>query len=274
MTGAASGLGHEIALDLARRGWRLVLPVRTARRARDLVAAAMMMGAPVPSVVECDLSDHAEVQEMCLSVVGEGRLDLVVNNAAVGGGADPTFRETNTAGVELRMAVNAITPHLIAQRMSDALTPAGRIVQVGSMGQMPLDLDDLNYERDYAGVQAYCRSKVALVMSTIELARGGVPVNAVHPAREMPTRMVSEGGLPIASTLDDGTLAVLRVALDSELAGVRGAYFHRFDRTEPHEQALDAHARERVVAWMEDQASRGIALAGHETPPSDSAAGA
>lgn len=253
VTGATSGLGREIALDLARRGWRLVLPVRTATRAHDVVAAAGMTGAPAPLVIECDLSDHVAVQQMCLTTIGEGRLDLVVNNAAVGGGVDPTSRETNTAGVELRMAVNAITPHLIAQELSGALTPAGRIVQVGSMGQLPLDLDDLNYERDYDGIQAYCRSKVALVMSAIELAHGGVPVNVVHPAREMPTRMVSEGGFPIASTLDDGTLAVLRVALDSELAGVRGAYFHRFDRAEPHEQAFDAHARGRVVAWIEDQ---------------------
>ncbi|MFJ8623383.1 SDR family NAD(P)-dependent oxidoreductase [Kitasatospora sp. NPDC093550] len=255
VTGATSGLGREIALDLARRGWSLVLPVRTAERAQDVVAAARRLGAPAPLVVECDLSDHTAVRQMCLTVAGERRLDLVVNNAAVGGGVDPTSRETNTAGVELRMAVNAVTPHLIARELSGALTPAGRIVQVGSMGQLPLDLDDLNHERDYDGIRAYCRSKVALVMSAIELARDGVPVNVVHPAREMPTRMVSEGGFPVASTLDDGTLAVLRVALDSELAGVRGAYFHRFDRAEPHEQTADTHARARVLAWIEDRAS-------------------
>ncbi|WAZ19098.1 SDR family NAD(P)-dependent oxidoreductase [Streptomyces cinnabarinus] len=255
VTGATSGLGREIALDLARRGWRLVLPVRTATRAHELVVATEALRAPTPSVVECDLSDHAAVRQMCRTVIGEGPLDLVVNNAAVGGGVDPTLRETNTAAVELRMAVNAITPHLIAQELSGALTSTGRIVQVGSMGQLPLDLDDLNYERDYEGIQAYCRSKVALVMSAIELAQGGIPVNVVHPAREMPTRMVVEGGFPIASTLDDGTLAVLRVALDSELSGVRGAYFHRFDRAEPHGQALDAHVRGRVVAWIEDRAT-------------------
>jgi len=255
VTGAASGLGREIALDLARRGWRLVLPVRAAARAHDVTAAMRVMGALAPLVVECDLSDHGAVRGMCRTVTGEGSLDLVVNNAAAGGGVDTTLRETNSAGVELRMAVNAVTPHLIARELSAALTPTGRIVQVGSMGQLPLDLDDLNYERDYAGIEAYCRSKVALLMSAIELARSGVPVNVVHPAREMPTPMVLAAGFPVASTLDDGTLAVLRVALDSELAGVRGAYFHRFERAQPHDQALDAHARGRVVAWIEERAS-------------------
>jgi NAD(P)-dependent dehydrogenase (short-subunit alcohol dehydrogenase family) len=128
VTGATSGLGREIALDLARRGWRLVLPVRTSTRAKDVEAAAETMGAPAPWVVECDLSDHVAVRQMCHTVAGEGRLDLVVNNAAVGGGVDPTSRQTNAAGVELRMAVNAATPHLIAQELSGALTAAGRIV--------------------------------------------------------------------------------------------------------------------------------------------------
>ncbi|KJS57020.1 hypothetical protein VM98_03780 [Streptomyces rubellomurinus subsp. indigoferus] len=253
VTGAASGLGREIALDLARRGWRLVLPVRTSTRADELVAAAGRTGAPAPRVVECDLSDHAAVRRMCRALAGEGPLDLVVNNAAAGGGADTTVRETNAAGVELRMAVNAVTPHLIARDLAAALSPAGRIVQVGSMGQLPLDLRDLNFEHGYDGIRAYCRSKVALVMSAIELARDGVPVNVVHPAREMPTPLVRESGLPVVSTLDDGTLAVLRVALDTELAGVRGAYFHRFDRAEPHEQALDARARRQVVDWIESR---------------------
>lgn len=258
VTGASSGLGQEVALDLARRGWRLVLPVRAEERVKELAAAAETMGAPVPLVVECDLSDHAAVRRMCAVAAGAGPLDLVVNNAAVGGGVDPTVRATNAAGVELRMAVNAVTPHLVAGELAGALTPEGRVVQVGSMGQLPIALDDVNFERDdYDGVVAYCRSKVALVMSAIELARDGVPVNVVHPAREMPTRMVRESALTVRSTLDDGTLAVLRVALDSELAGVRGAYFHRFDRAEPHEQALDARARERVVAWLEEAATTG-----------------
>jgi NAD(P)-dependent dehydrogenase (short-subunit alcohol dehydrogenase family) len=258
VTGASSGLGSEIALDLARRGWRLVLPVRAEVRAKELVAAAEAMGSPAPLVVECDLSDHAAVRRMCAAVAEAGPLDLVVDNAAAGGGTDPSPRETNAAGVELRMAVNAVTPHLIARELAGALTPSGRIVQVGSMGQLPLDLDDLNFEHGYEGVTAYCRSKVALVMSAIELARRGVPVNVVHPAREMPTRMVRESALTVRSTLDDGTLAVLRVALDSELAGVRGAYFHRFDRAEPHEQALDPRARERVVAWLEEAAGLAV----------------
>ncbi|GHG10445.1 hypothetical protein GCM10017783_23590 [Deinococcus piscis] len=70
--------------------------------------------------------------------------------------------------------------------------PAGsRIVNVASLGQQGLDLNDLNQLRSFDGIQAYCRSKAALLMVTLELsemvAARHVPVDAVHPDQLMPT---------------------------------------------------------------------------------------
>lgn len=188
---------------------------------------------------------------MCRDGSAVGPFDLVINNAAIGGGTNPSLRETTSTGMELRMAVNAATPHLISHLLANALTETGRIVQVGSAGQAPVDLNDLNYENAYDGIQAYCRSKLALVMSAIELATLGVHVNVVHPAHQMPTKMVLDSGLSASSTLDDGALAVLRVALDTELKDERGTYFHRFDRAQPHEQASDADVRAQVIGWLD-----------------------
>ncbi|MGW5522008.1 SDR family NAD(P)-dependent oxidoreductase [Gordonia sp. NPDC003950] len=252
VTGTTRGMGHEIALDLLRRGWTLIAPVRREDQAASLVDAAERMNAPRPVVLGCDLADHDAVRRMCSEAAAVGALDLVINNAGIGGGIDPSVRETNDAGVELRMAVNAVTPHLIARELSDSLSVSGRIVQVGSVGQAPVDLNDLNFAAGYDGVQAYCRSKLTLIMSAFELASQGLPVNVVHPAHEMPTQMVLDSGFPVSSTLDDGALAVLRVALDTELRDVRGTYFHRFERARPHEQALEPEARTQVVDWLED----------------------
>lgn len=251
ITGATAGVGREVALDLARRGWDLVLPVRSAQRGQRVAELARHLGAAQCTIIECDLSDQRAVRDLCRQLHDGRRLDLVANVAGLGSGRTPTLREQNETGTELRMATNALTPHMIARRLADHLTSQGRIVQVGSAGQAALDLDDLNFLRDYEGIEAYCRSKVALIMSAIELAAEGVPINVVHPAREMPTQMVFDGGFPIASTLDDGVLPVLRLALDSHIADIRGAYFDRFDRTSPHPQALDPAARQRVVAWMD-----------------------
>lgn len=251
VTGASSGVGRELALDLVRRGWQVLVPARQ-DGVGDVVAFSERVGAPRPQVMVCDLSDHGQVREMCAEITRETALDLVINCAAVGGGLDRSVREVNAAGVELRMAVNAAAPHLIARCLASALSPAGRIVQVGSMGQAPIDLQDINFTTAYDGIEAYCRSKLALVMSTLELAADGLPVNVVHPANEMPTRMVAEGGFPIGSTLDDGVLPVLRAALDSKISDVRGAYFDRFQIADPHPQAVDRHARKTVVAWLDE----------------------
>ena len=76
----------------------------------------------------------------------------------------------------------------------EASAPA-RIVNVASAGQMPIDFDDVMLERDYNGVRAYCQSKLAQIMFTIDLAEEldgkASTVNALHPATYMPTKMVS-----------------------------------------------------------------------------------
>lgn len=240
-----------MAMDLVRRGWQVILPARIKDRVADVVAFAGQIGAPPPLVLVCDLADHVQVRALCDEIAAAFRPNVVVNCAGVGGGVDVSVREVNPRGVELRMAVNAATPHIIARLLAPVLADGGRIVQVGSMGQAPIALDDLNFTRGYDGIQAYCRSKLAVVMSAFELAREGIAVNVVHPANEMPTRMVAEGGFPVASTLDDGVLPVLRAALDSKIAGLKGAYLDRFEVADPHPQAFDGDARRAVVGWLD-----------------------
>jgi len=256
LTGATSGMGHQIARDLAVRGWRLLLPVRDLQRGDRLAVELHHLGCPDAALMHCDLSDHQQVSSLCEHVVELGGLDLVINNAGIGGGVDHCTREENAVGTELRMAVNALTPHLIARELAPGLRAGGRIVQVGSAAQAELPLDDLNFHSSYDGFEAYMRSKLALMISTIELAARGVPVNVVHPATQMPTSMVHEDGMPARATIDDGALAVLRVALDSDLADISGEYFERFDRATPHRQAADPQARRAVVRWLDDRASR------------------
>ena len=69
-----------------------------------------------------------------------------------------------------------------------------RIVTVSSAGQAPINFRDVMLEHHYDGVQAYCQSKLALVMFTFdlaeELAGTGVTANCLHPAAYMPTKMV------------------------------------------------------------------------------------
>lgn len=66
-------------------------------------------------------------------------------------------------------------------------------------------------EREYNGVQAYCQSKLALVMLALDLADElrdrGVTANSLHPGTYMPTKMVLEAGVNPVDSLESGVEA-------------------------------------------------------------------
>src|SRR5262249_51373791 len=124
---------------------------------------------------------------------------------------------------------------------------AARIVNVASIGQAPLDFDDLMLERHYSGVRAYGQSKLAQIMSGFELAgrlsADQVTVNSLHPATFMPTKMVlRERGQSIDS-LESGVSSTRRLVLGPDIESVTGKFFDRPRETAANAQAYDSDAR-------------------------------
>ena len=120
--------------------------------------------------------------------------------------------------------------------------------------------DDPMLEHSYDGVQAYCQSKLAQVMHAIDLSERFDPAeltaNSLHPATYMPTKIVlSERGQALES-LELGTSAVVRLAIDPELEGVSGRFFDRLEEGAAHPQAYDADARGRLRDLSEELAGR------------------
>jgi NAD(P)-dependent dehydrogenase (short-subunit alcohol dehydrogenase family) len=152
-------------------------------------------------------------------------------------------------GHELRFAVNYLAHFLLTRRLMPLIVGSApaRIVNVSSAGQAPIHFDDVMLEHDYDGVQAYCQSKLAQVMLTVDLAEelsdAGVSANCLHPATYMPTKMVTHAGLSPASSLEQGTRAVLRLVTDESLDGVSGRYFNGEMEAPAHPQAYDPDAR-------------------------------
>ncbi|MEV4482127.1 SDR family NAD(P)-dependent oxidoreductase [Micromonospora coxensis] len=253
ITGATTGLGRHLARDLAVRGARLLLHGRDAHRLAAVVAEVSRW-APAVRAYRADLADLDQVRALAAEVRRDvPRLDVLVNNAAVAVAPDLP-RQVSRQGYELSLAVNHLAPYLLVHELAPLLAAAApaRVVNVASMGQAPLDFDDLMFERDYDWELAYCRSKLALIMSTFALAPEwrdrGVTVNAVHPAHLMDTPMVRNTGLTPALDVDQGALPTLRLVVDSALDGVTGRYFDRFDDARAHEQAYDAEAVARLTA--------------------------
>ncbi|MFF5493463.1 SDR family NAD(P)-dependent oxidoreductase [Streptomyces aquilus] len=250
ITGATSGLGRYVAFELVRAGHVVLAHGRDPGRTERLVEELRTEGDAEAFVA--DLSSLAQVRELGAHVAGaHPDLDVLINNAGAGAGSPGAPRELSADGHELRLAVNYLAPVALTRALLPTLranTPA-RIVNVGSVGQDPVDFDDIEFRRGYEGFAAYRRSKFALAAHTFalaeELAGTGVAVNVLHPATFMDTAMVREGGVTPWSTVADGAPGVL--ALATQDLGT-GGYFDGMSRARAHETTYDREVQKRLAA--------------------------
>lgn len=253
VTGATAGLGRAVAVALAEHGMYVVVHGRDARRAAAVVDQIAGSGGTAQAAL-ADLAALDQVRALADQVSADhDAIALLVNNAGVGAGRPPYRRRQLSAdGHELRLAVNYLAPVLLARRLIPALkngSPA-RIVNVGSVGQAPVDFADLRMDNHYTGAQAYYRSKFALAAFTFdlaeELADSGITVNCLHPASLMNTHMVRESMIPPMSTVAAGLRAVMNLASGSAGGTVTGRYFDGTSKARAHEGTYDPATRSRL----------------------------
>jgi NAD(P)-dependent dehydrogenase (short-subunit alcohol dehydrogenase family) len=265
ITGATDGLGLALAHRLAAEGATLLLHGRDRNRL-DRVADAIRDTHSLdrPTTFLADLADLAQVRALAAEVqAGTDRLDVLVNNAGIGAGEpDGRTRRTSADGHELRFAVNHLAGFLLTLQLLPLLRASApaRIVNVASIGQHPIDFDDVMLERAYSGTRAYSQSKLAQIATGFELASrvpaSEVTVNSLHPATYMPTKMVlKEIGHHIDS-IEDGVTATHRLITAPSLADTTGSFFDRTRPARAHAQAYDAAARREI--WR-----RSLDLVGH-----------
>jgi NAD(P)-dependent dehydrogenase (short-subunit alcohol dehydrogenase family) len=254
ITGSTDGVGRLVAKRLGEAGARVLVHGRSHERGQRTVAEIRQSGGEA-EFLRADLASLAEVRQLAGSVQeGTDRLDILINNAGIGTGGSGAPRETSADGHELRFAVNYLAGFLLTRLVLPMLKGSGpaRIVNVASAGQQPLDFSDIMLERSYSGMRAYCQSKLAQIMFTIDLAdqlQGTeVIVNALHPATYMDTTMVRQAGVTPSSSVEEGAEAILNLATSPTLEGRSGLYFNGLQEARANEQAYDAKARERLRA--------------------------
>src|SRR4051812_5482081 len=168
------------------------------------------------------------------------------------GPAGPHHRQESRDGYELRFAVNHLAGFLLTTRLLGLLCASApaRVVNVASLGQHPIDFDDVMLHRGHDGWRAYGQSKLAQVMAGFELAERlsgtGVAVASLHPGTYMPTKMVLQQVGHTVDSLETGVEATVRLAVAPELEGVTGRFFDRREPARADPQAYDREARRRL----------------------------
>lgn len=255
VTGATDGLGRGLAIQLAASGATLLLHGRDDRRGRETIAdIKTRTGNDKLHWMRAELGSLDEVRTLAGRVETEiQRLDALVHNAGIGAtnsGQDQRLESRD--GNELRFAVNYLAGYLLTRLLLPLLEQSApaRIVNVSSLGQAPIDFDDVGLEHGYSGVRAYGQSKLAQIMFTLDLAEElrerGVTANCLHPATYMPTKIVLADGASPISSLEEGVTATLRLVADPDLDGLTGRYFNGQRLAQPHAQALDIEARRKL----------------------------
>jgi len=250
ITGSTDGVGRVVAQRLAAAGAHVLVHGRDVERGQTVVDEITAQGGEA-EFIAADLASLAECRRLAEVVRAKtDRLDILINNAGIGtAGAK---RQTSTDGHELRFAVNYLAGFLLTSLLLPLLRESApaRIVNVASAGQQPIDFGDVMLTRGYDGVGAYCQSKLAQIMFTIDLARdlegSGVTVNSLHPATYMNTTMVRQSGVAPRSTVEEGAEAILNLAASPALEGRSGLYFHGLREARANSQAYDAGARQRL----------------------------
>lgn len=252
VTGAGSGIGRIAARDLARAGARVIAVARTEQRLQPLAEEVKAQGGTLEAVA-CDMSLLSDVRACAQKVGALGPVHALVNNAGIW--AD--MQRVTPEGHDETLAVNALSPHLLARLLLPQLRAAGgRVVNVSSEEHLNGDIHwhDLSLKDVYSPRRAYRQSKLILTMLSITLAEREreVQVNSLHPGiigtqlfRNFPRFIQFWINLLMRKPQDGADVLTWHVK-SPELAGVTGKFYSRYKERRPHGLALVKESRERL----------------------------
>jgi NAD(P)-dependent dehydrogenase (short-subunit alcohol dehydrogenase family) len=252
VTGSTDGVGRMTAERLGAAGATVLVHGRDKTRGATVVETIQRSGGDA-EFYQADLASLAQVRGLAQAVLRDRkRIDVLVNNAGIGGGGQGAARQESADGHEFRFAVNYLAGYLLTRLLLPVLkarAPA-RIVNVSSLGQQAIDFDDVMLTRGYSGWRAYCQSKLAQILFTMdlaeELAGTWVTANCLHPATYMDTTMVRQSGAKPTSTVEEGCEAILNLVLGEGLGS--GQFFNGQRPSRADAQAYDRDARSRLRA--------------------------
>lgn len=261
ITGGNSGIGLEAAVAIASKGAHVWIVSRDERRGDEAIEAIRARsGSQLVSLLIADFASQDSIRNLADRVKTElGRLDVLVNNAGLTVGD----RIVTVDGLETTFAVNHLGYFLLTGLLAETMlhSAPARIVSVASHAHFrgSMHWDDLQGERNFSGWTAYCQSKLANVLFTVELARRlegtGVTANCLHPG-VVSTNFGSKGpGIvrfffkllrPFLTSPADGARTTIHLATSPDVDNVSGQYFDKCHVAKASTEAMDPASARRL----------------------------
>ncbi|MEL6951717.1 MAG: SDR family NAD(P)-dependent oxidoreductase [Pseudomonadota bacterium] len=250
ITGATDGIGLLTAEKLASAGHKVLLHGRSEEK---LVKAAAKVGG-TSETYRADLSKMDDVQALAKAVKADHEtLDVVINNA----GILKSPQVKTDAGRDIRFEVNTIAPYALTRALLPSMPADGRVVNLSSAAQAPVDVTAMTAFRPMGDMEAYAQSKLAITIWSAEMAKenlDGPVIVSVNPGSLLASKMVKEGFGVAGNDLNIGADILVAAATGSDFADASGKYFDndsgRF--ASPHGAAGNAAQVSAVMSALKD----------------------
>lgn len=237
ITGANSGIGKVMALEIAKEGTNVIMVCRSKERGeatqKEIVNRS---GNESVELMLTDLSLMKEVRNLVEEFKQKhDKLHILINNAALW----PTKRLMTSEGLETQFAINHLSHFLLTNLLLDVIKSSApaRIINTSSglHKRAKIDFDNLQAEKSYKHMRVYGQTKLENVLFTKELARRldgtGVTVNSFTPGMTSTNlgRYMSGGAKwfmrHMARSPEKGASTGVYLATSPEVEGVTGKYF-------------------------------------------------
>ncbi len=255
ITGATDGIGLETARTLTDLGHHLLLHGRDAAKldkTRNNLTSPN--GTTALETYVADLMRPSDVHAMADQIARKHqRLDVLINNAGVYNTKEPVTGD----GLDARFMVNTIAPYLLTKRLLPLLDDSGRVVNLSSAAQAPVDPQALLGRVKLSAGEAYAQSKLALNMwsrpAVFSLQGKGPMIVAVNPGSLLATKMVQQAFGIAGNDIRIGADILVRAALSDEFADASGKYFDNDSGqfAPSHPDGMNEEKIQAVVRTME-----------------------
>ena len=264
ITGANSGIGKITAIELAKKGYQILMLVRNSEKSE--IAFEDIKRESKSDLIKMffvDFSSVESIKNVVLDIQKQySKIDLLINNA----GVFKRKEETTVDGFELSIAVNYIAVFLLTNSLLPQIKKAknARVINISSelYKRGKVFLENGFSAKKFSGDLAYANSKLLIIYFTQELAKRlgntNIMVNCIHPGvvatdvfRDYPKWFAKFMKMIITSP-EEGAKPSIYLATSEDLKGVTGKYYSKLKQKEPVNVSTDLTMGEQIWTYTED----------------------